>query len=80
IDGLCALLKVLQSKFPELLFVGTCQEYNLDEIKELIQISEHFMLDKLDFSDSKLLLSKIAHGILRSSSQLREELVKQSDR
>ncbi|MFX0125475.1 MAG: ATP-binding protein, partial [Candidatus Hodarchaeota archaeon] len=50
IDGLCALLKVLQSKFPQLLFVGTCQEYNLDEIKELVQISEHFMLDKLDFS------------------------------
>ncbi|UCG03217.1 MAG: ATP-binding protein [Candidatus Heimdallarchaeota archaeon] len=80
IDGLCALLKVLQSRFPQLLFIGTCQEYNLDEIKELVQISEHFALDKLDFSDSKLLLTKIAHGILRSSSQLREELVKQSDR
>jgi thymidylate kinase len=80
IDGLCALIKVLQNKFPQLLFIGTCQEYNLDEIKELIQISEHFALDRLDFSDSKLLLSKIAHGMLRSSGQLREELVKQSDR
>ena len=81
IDGLVDLLKVLQSKFPQILFIGTCQEYNLDEIKELVQISTQFALEKLDFSDSKLLLSKIAQpGILRSSSQFREELVKQSDR
>ncbi|MFX1284304.1 MAG: AAA family ATPase [Promethearchaeota archaeon] len=80
IDGLVDLLKVLQSRFPQLLFIGTIQEYNLNEIKELVQISEHFVLDRLDFSDSKLLLSKIAHGKLQSSSQLRDELVKQSDR
>ena len=80
IDGLQALIKVLQGRFPQLLFVGTCQEYNLNEIKELVQLSEHFVLDRLDFSDSKLLLSKIAHGKLQSSSQLRDELVKQSDR
>ena len=80
ISGLADLLKVLQSKFPQLLFIGTIQEYNLDEIKELLQISEHFVLDRLDFSDSKLLLSKIARGKLQTSSQLRDELVKQSDR
>ena len=79
IDGLQGLIKALQGKFP-LLFIGTCQEYNLDEMKGLVQLSEHFVLDRLDFSDSKLLLSKIAHGKLQSSSQLRDELVKQSDR
>lgn len=79
IDGLTAFIKALQGKFP-LVFVGTCQEFNLDELKGLIQISEHFVLDRLDFSDSKLLLSKIAHGKLQSSGALRDELVKQSDR
>lgn len=80
IEGLLIFMKTFQERFPQLLFIGTCQEYNLDEIKELIQISEHFALDRLDFSDSKLLLSKIARGKLQSSSQLRDELVKQSDR
>ncbi|MFX1546278.1 MAG: ATP-binding protein [Promethearchaeota archaeon] len=80
IEGFQALIKVLQSRFPQVLFIGTCQEYNAEEIKELVQISEYFVLDKLDFSDSKLLISKIARGTLRSSSQLRDELVKQSDR
>ncbi len=78
-DGLQGLIKALQGKFP-LLFIGTCQEYNLDEIKGLAQLSEHFILDRLDFSDSKLLFSKIARGKLQSSGTLREELVKQSDR
>lgn len=79
IDGLEGLVKSLQGNYP-IIFVLTCQEYNLGEITGLIKISEHFILDRLDFKDSKLLLSKIARGKLRSSSYLREEIVKQSDR
>ncbi len=79
IDGLEGLIKSLQGNYP-LLFIISCQEYNLGEISGLIQLSDHFILDRLDFKDSKLLLSKIAKGKLRSSRYLREEIVKQSDR
>ncbi|MHA2226553.1 MAG: hypothetical protein ACXAC8_15190 [Candidatus Hodarchaeales archaeon] len=79
LDGLEGLIKTIQGRFP-VLFIATFQEYNVEEIKSLIQMGEHFILDRLDFSDSKLLLSKIGKGKLRTSSHLREELVKQSDR
>jgi hypothetical protein len=79
IDALEALFKSLQDNFP-LLFIVTCQEYNLSDISGLIQLGEHFILDRLDFKDSKLFLAKISRGKLRSSSYLREEIVKQSDR
>ncbi len=79
IDALEALIKTVQNKYP-ILFIITCQEYNLDEISGLIKLGEHFILDRLDFKDSRLLLSKISRGKLRSSSYLRDEIVKLSDR
>ncbi|MFX0086462.1 MAG: ATP-binding protein [Candidatus Hodarchaeota archaeon] len=79
IDALEALIKTFQEKYP-ILFIIACQEYNLNEISGLIQIGEHFILDRLDFKDSRLLLSKISTGKLRSSSYLRDEIVKLSDR
>lgn len=79
IDGLEGLIKSLQGNYP-ILFIISCQEYNLGELSGLIKLSEHFILDRLDFKDSKLLLSKIARGKLKSSAYLREEIVKQSDR
>ena len=37
-------------------------------------------MDRLDFSDAKSLLSKIAKGKLKSNSNLIDEMVKLSDR
>lgn len=78
IEGLTKFIVGLQGM--PLLFVITCQEHNTGEIRDLIKFGAHFLLDRLDFSDAKLLLSKLAKGRLQGSSQLRNDMVRQSDR
>ncbi|MHA1214066.1 MAG: hypothetical protein ACTSR2_02700 [Candidatus Hodarchaeales archaeon] len=79
IKALVELANGLRGKFP-ILFVATCQEYNVSELEDVTKIASHLILDRLDFSDAKLLISKIAKGKLKTSSIMREELVKLSDR
>lgn len=84
LEGMIDLIKAFKKESIPLLFVLTLQDRNYEQHKALFADSESFVLDRLDFSDAKLLLSKagsaIGSEILQKEPQLRDDLVKQSDR
>ncbi|MHA2244754.1 MAG: hypothetical protein ACXADY_07265 [Candidatus Hodarchaeales archaeon] len=79
LDILRDLISTLRGKFP-IFFIIIIQEYHTENLKDFIQMGEHIVVDRLNFEDSKLLMSKIAKGQFQTSNRLYETFIKQSDR
>ena len=78
LEALISLIRLLKGKYL-ILFISTCQDQNLPAMKELLEHSIRFHIEKLDDVDARLLISKVAHGTLQTSKSMQEELVKLSN-